>query len=604
MTHQIRENGYISITQMLKSHSVNHADQVAVRQKKHGIWQELTWKQYYDEIQFVGAGLLHLGINPDENIGIISENCEEWILAQFGVNYVNAVACGLYPTSPSNEILHLLTSSECRMVFCEDQEQLDKVLEIRDQLPLIRNIIVFDPKGLNAYDIDELITLDELKTLGRKKLSTEPDVIEEFHNKQTPESTALMVFTSGSTGLPKAAMISYQNIWEQMALLTDTLQSESGHNVLSYLPLCHVAEQAFSNMNAIASRMTVNFGESLRTIRTDLQEIAPHLFFGVPRIWEKMQAEITVLSSRAGPIRRALINRAMKSAQKRGETPVEHWTLVQRLKFQAWYWAIYRYLLNYLGLRKCKLAMTAAAPISPYLLAQLRGMGIPLVEIFGMTETTGAATIQPVGYNSQGRIGHPGSGVECKLASDGELLVKGGIVFKGYFNNQKATTETIQDGWLYTGDIAEQHEDGSFTIVDRKKDIMINAAGKNLSPSIIENTVKSSPYIKECICIGDTRKYVVALLQIDFDTVTTWAEEKQISYTTFKSLAENDQVRSMIEQEVELANAKLARVEQIKSFYLLPKELDHDDGEVTATMKVKRKNILKQYTEEVEALYS
>lgn len=603
MDTQLRQQGFISITHMLEMHSLNFADEVAIRQKKMGIWQEMSWKQYFDHTQQIAAGLISIGINPGDHLGIIAENCEEWILAQLGTNFINAVPCGVYPTSPANEVLHLLTSADCKLVFCEDQEQVDKLLEIKDQLPLIQKIVVFDDKGLNSYRKDNLITLEQLKQMGQQQLKDNPKLVANRHNRQLPDDTALIVFTSGSTGLPKAAMISFNNIWEQMVLLWETIPTKMHQDVLSYLPLCHVAEQAFSTMNAIARRMTVNFGESLRTIRTDLQEIAPQLFFGVPRIWEKMQAEIVVLSSRSGKVRQWLINKALQDAMIRGQKPPGKWSKMQQLQFQFWYWLIYRYLLNYLGLRRCKVAMTAAAPISPYLLHQFRGMGVPLLEIFGMTETTGAATVQPLSLDCTGRIGNPGAGVECKLANDGELLVRGGIIFKGYYDNDSATKESIQDGWLHTGDVATIFDDGSFSIIDRKKDIIINAAGKNLSPSLIENTMKASPYIKECICVGDGQKFVVALIQVDYDTVTTWAEDRQISYTTFKSISENRQIFELIESEVANANSRLARVEQIKKFVLLTKELDHDDGEVTATMKIRRSIISKQYSKEIEALY-
>jgi long-chain acyl-CoA synthetase len=341
----------------------------------------------------------------------------------------------------------------------------------------------------------------------------------------------------------------------------------------------------------------------LRTIRTDLQEISPQMFFGVPRIWEKMQSEITVLGDRTGPIRRWLLHKALKSAQVRGKKPKGQWSGSEKLSYALYRPFVYAPLMSYLGLSRCQIAMTAAAPISPDLLAMFRGMGLPLIEIYGMTETTGAATLQPMDLNCQGRIGRAITGVESRVGEDGELLLRGPIIFKGYYKNDKATAETLQDGWLHTGDVVEEHEDGTLTIVDRKKDIIINAAGKNLSPSVIENTMKASPFIKECIVIGDQRKFLVALIQVDYDTVTTWAERQSLAYTTFKSLSENPKVRELVQTEVDKGNAQLAPVEQIKRFTLLTKELDHDDGEVTATMKVRRSTIAKQYEQQIEALF-
>lgn len=599
-----REQGYISLTQLLQRHAEEFPDDIAMRQKEYGVWQETTWKGYRDKTHAIASGLIELGIQPRDHLGIISENRQEWILTQLGINSAGAVTCGVYPTSPASEVVYLLKSADCKVAFCEDQEQVDKVLQIRDQLPLLEHIVVFDPKGLQGYDASLWMSLDALIELGAETLQKQPDRIPQRLAEQKPDDTALVVFTSGSTGLPKAAMISFENIWAQMALLWDAVPSTAGENVLSYLPLCHVAEQAFSTMNAMARRMVVNFGESLRTIRTDLQEISPQMFFGVPRIWEKMQSELVVLAGRTGKVRRALLLKAMQSASERGKLPPSDWSTNQKLEYNFWRFLVYRPVLGYLGLARCRIAMTAAAPISPGLLALFRGMGVPLVEIWGMTETTGAATMQPVDLRCEGRIGRPINGLEAKVAEDGELLVKGPVVFKGYYKNDDATRETIVDGWLHTGDVAQQHSDQSFTIVDRKKDIIITAGGKNLSPSVIENTMKASPFIKECIIVGDQKKYVVALIQIDYDTVASWAEREDISYTTFKSLAENAQVRELVQQEVDKGNAQLASVEQIKKFHLLTKELDHDDGEVTATMKVRRKKVESQYQDLIEGLYA
>ncbi|MDN3649936.1 AMP-binding protein [Reinekea marina] len=594
---------YYSLTQILQRNAEAYPNEIALRQKKHGIWQQKTWQDFLKVTQSIAAGLIELGGERGCHIGIIAENCEEWVLAQLGINFMSGVVCGVYPTSPSNEVVYLLKSADCTMVFCEDQEQVDKVLMVEDQLPLLKHIIVFDPKGLEKYDHCKLITLDTLQATGAQALQANPNCVNECHEQQGKDDTALIVFTSGSTGLPKAAMISYENIWHEMLVIRDAIDTVPGMNLLSYLPLCHIAEQAMSTLNLLINRVVINFGESLRTIRTDLQEISPDVFFGVPRIWEKMQAEISVLASRSGRLRGWLILRAMGRAAELGEVLPLNWSLSQKLNYAFWNALVYKHLRAYLGLARCRFAMTAAAPISPSLLSQMRGMGIRICEIFGMTETTGAATIQPWHMNSLGRVGQPCTNVECKVIEDGELLVKGGIIFKGYYKNDQATAEAIHDGWLHTGDIAEAHPDGSFSIIDRKKDIMINAAGKNLSPSLIENTVKASTYIKECIVIADQRPYVTALLQIDPDAVPTWAEQNNISYTTFKSLTQSAEVRALIAEEVEKANTQLARVEQIKTFYLLPKELDHDDGEVTATMKVRRKSIAEQYQQEIENLY-
>ncbi|MFC3853888.1 AMP-dependent synthetase/ligase [Salinispirillum marinum] len=602
-TPSLQSSGYISITQLLQQHAEQFPNDIAMRQKRLGIWQETTWHEYRAKTYAIAAGLIELGVQQGEHVGILAENRQEWIVSQLGINSAGAVACGLYPTSPANEVEHLLHSADCTLVFCEDQEQVDKILTIRDRLPLLKTIVVIDPKGLANYDAELWMSLDDIIQRGQHALSDQgEDAVQQRLAQQTPDDTALIVFTSGSTGQPKAAMISYRNLWAEMVVLSTAISAQPGQNVLSYLPLCHIAEQAFSTLNAMAQRMVVNFGESLRTIRTDLQEISPDLFFGVPRIWEKMQSEVLVLAGRSGKLQGWLIQQALRGAQRRGQRPRAQWSWQDRLQHRFWYALIYHHILSYLGLARCHIAFTAAAPISPDLLAFFRGMGLPFAEIWGMTETTGAATMQPLDLNCTGRVGLPLPGVSLSIADDGELLIQGDIVFKGYYRNADATAETLAGGWLHTGDIAEQHADGSATIIDRKKDIMITAGGKNLSPSMIENEVKASAYIKECIVLADQQKYVTALIQINHDTVAHWAERQDIAFTTFRSLAENAAVKALIQSEVDRANQRLAPVEQIKKFTLLNKELDHDDGEVTATMKVKRKMVATRFAAEIAAM--
>jgi long-chain acyl-CoA synthetase len=591
---------------IVSSHAANEPTRVAMRQKDFGIWQEITWSGFEDIMHAVAAGLIELGMQDGEHIGILSENRREWVLAQFGINAAGGVVTGMYPTSPAPEIEHLAGSSDTTMLFIEDQEQLDKVIELRGKLPKLRQLIIFNPKGTVGETELNLKTFDEVIEMGRKALTAGADkTVAARIAGITPERTAMMVFTSGSTGLPKAAEISHHNL-SVAAFLSREIFGEypEGTNVLSYLPLCHIAEQNVTVTNALASKMVMNFGESLRTIIIDLREVAPQIFFGVPRIWEKMRSDLTIQAATAGKIKGPVTLYALKQAERRGAIRRDEWSVQDKIANAFWDWTVYRHIRSYLGLGRVKFAISAAAPISEDLLAFMRGLGINIREAWGMSETTGAATIQPDWGCSEGRVGHFVDGVDYKIAEDGELLVKGGIVFKGYYNRPDATAETIVDGWLHTGDVAEACADGSISLIDRKKDIMINAAGKNLSPSLIENIMKASPFIKECIVIADKRPYVSALVQIDMDPVRLWAESKGIAYTTFRSLAEHPQVVELIDKEVAKQNANLARVEQIKKVHLLSKELDHDDGEVTATMKVRRNKVFELYDGQIEALYA
>jgi long-chain acyl-CoA synthetase len=524
---------------IVSSHAANEPTRVAMRQKDFGIWQEITWSGFEDIMHAVAAGLIELGMQDGEHIGILSENRREWVLAQFGINAAGGVVTGMYPTSPAPEIEHLAGSSDTTMLFIEDQEQLDKVIELRGKLPKLRQLIIFNPKGTVGETELNLKTFDEVIEMGRKALTAGADkTVAARIAGITPERTAMMVFTSGSTGLPKAAEISHHNLSVAASLSREIFgEYPEGTNVLSYLPLCHIAEQNVTVTNALASKMVMNFGESLRTIIIDLREVAPQIFFGVPRIWEKMRSDLTIQAATAGKIKGPVTLYALKQAERRGAIRRDEWSVQDKIANAFWDWTVYRHIRSYLGLGRVKFAISAAAPISEDLLAFMRGLGINIREAWGMSETTGAATIQPDWGCSEGRVGHFVDGVDYKIAEDGELLVKGGIVFKGYYNRPDATAETIVDGWLHTGDVAEACADGSISLIDRKKDIMINAAGKNLSPSLIENIMKASPFIKECIVIADKRPYVSALVQIDMDPVRLWAESKGIAYTTFRSLA-------------------------------------------------------------------
>ena len=378
-------------------------------------------------------------------------------------------------------------------------------------------------------------------------------------------------------------------------------------SLVSYLPLCHMAEQMFSVHIPVATGAVVNFAESLRTVQEDLRELSPHVFFGVPRIWEKFHSSIQTKLREAGGLRMALYRRAMSALEGAGDTPRERWSLVQRATWAVCYVLILRALLNFVGLRRCRVAVSAGAPIAPEILRFFRVLGVPIREAYGLTEASGATTMQPGDASPVGTVGVPYAGVELKLADDGEVLIRGDVVFRGYFKNDEATREAIDaDGWLHTGDVArwDQGAGGAeLRIVDRKKDIMITAGGKNITPSEIENALRFSPFVREAIVIADRRRFVSALIQIDFDSVGHWAESKGLPYTNFRSLVETDDVRALIQREVDTANGKMAQVMQVRKFHLLTKELDHDDGEVTATMKVRRKSIAEKYADVIDSMY-
>jgi len=577
---------------------------VALRQKDFGVWEPVSWSDYERHARHFALGLAALGLPEKGHMAIISENRKEWVFAQIGAGMLGAVTVGIYPTSPAAEIEYLLQTSDASVVVCEDQEQLDKVLEVRGQLPLLRHLVVMDPRGLRRYAVDILTTFEAVTQKGAAYEAAHPALIGERLARQTEDDIALMIFTSGSTGRPKAAMISYGNV-NAMAIGTDTIyRCTPADSTVSYLPLCHVAEQIYSVYLPLLSGAVVNFAESLRTIQTDLREIAPTLFLGVPRIWEKLHASIEIKIREAGGVRRSLYTRAFAAVAPFAAKPRDAWSVSQWLRFRFWYWVVLRALNNFIGLRECRLALSGAAPIAPEMLNFFRVIGVPIREGFGMTETAGVATVQRSAASPVGTVGEPIPGLEARLATDGELLLRGPTIFKGYYRNAAATREVIdKEGWLHTGDVA-QMVGRELRIIDRKKDIMITAGGKNITPSEIENSLKFSAYVKEVIVVADKRNFVAALIQIDFDTVGKWAEEIGLAYTHFRSLAESGQVRELIQSEVDRVNAHMPQVQQVRKFHLLVKELDHDDGEVTATMKVKRRSITNKYSDAIEAMYA
>ena len=600
----------LTLPQMLRQRAQRDAQRVAIRQKDFGIWKPVTWAQYYQRACHFGQGLQQLGLPAGGHVGVIAENRIEWVLAQMGAGLVGGITVGVYPTSPANEVAYVVGHADIDIMVCEDQEQTDKVLEALSELPRLKKIIVMETKGLRSFAPEhrELIaTFDEVERLGAGIHSQAR--IDEVLAKQTLDDIGLMIYTSGSTGKPKGAMISWRNMRGVSPGIIERLRLDAHTTHLSYLPLCHVAEQMLTTFCPIYLGSQVNFGESIRTVQEDLREVAPTMFLGVPRIWEKLHSAISIKMQETGALRRALYQRALADCAPLAEKPRSQWSLGERLRYGAHYWLVLRALQNFIGLREAQVALTGAAPIAPDVVRFFRTLGVPLIEVYGLTESTGMVTGHELDRVSVGTVGIPTQGVQWRIAqgSDddmgGEFQIKGDMVFAGYYKNPEATAQSIQDGWLHTGDVVRL-VDGQIKIVDRLKDIMITAGGKNLTPSEIENTMKASPYIKECVIVAEGRKFVGALVMIDYETVGKWAEARRIAFTHFRSLVETPEVRQLIDAEIASGNAKLAQVAQIRKFHMLTKELDHDDGEVTATMKVRRSSIYKTYANEIEALYS
>ena len=596
----------LTLPQMLRQRAQHDADRVAIRQKDFGIWKPFTWGDYYRRASHFGQGLLELGLPAGGHVGVIAENRIEWVIAQMGAGLAGGITVGVYPTSPTPEVAYVVGHADIDIMVCEDQEQTDKVLEALDQLPRLKKIIVMETKGLRSFAPEQralIVPFAEVEKMGQAVHSQAR--IDELLARQKLDDIGLMIYTSGSTGAPKGAMISWRNMRGVVPGIAERLQLSSGASHLSYLPLCHVAEQMLTTFVPLYLGATVNFGESIRTVQEDLREVAPSMFLGVPRIWEKLHSSITIKMQETGRLRRALYERALAACAPLADKPRQEWSLAERASYGAHYWLILRALQNFIGLRRARVALTGAAPIAPEVVRFFRTLGVPLIEVYGLTESSGMVTGHHLSHVTPGTVGPVTEGVRYRLAPDtGEFQIQGEMVFAGYYKNPEATAQTIQDGWLHTGDVVREEAGGQLKIIDRLKDIMITAGGKNLTPTEIEGAMKASPFIKECIVIADGRKFVSALVQIDLETVGKWAEARRIAFTHFRSLVETPEVRELIEGEIAAGNARLAQVAHIRKFHLLTKELDHDDGEVTATMKVRRSSIYKTYAREIEALYA
>jgi len=582
-----------------------HGDRVALREKDLGIWKRVTWNDYYRHVRDFAMGLKSLGFKAEDKVSILGDNCCEWLYADIAAQSLHGIAVGIYPTDVAEQVKYILKNSDSTVVVARDQEQVDKVLQVKEELPLLKKIIVIDMKGLRRYKDPLVISFDETEKMGRTLQEQMPNFFEESVRSTRDEEVAIIVYTSGTTGDPKGAMISHKGMISMVRGLSQILDFRPSDSVVSVLPLCHIAERMFSLIFPMYVGYTVNFAESVNTLQEDMKEISPAAFLNVPRIWEKMHSNIMIRMQDAFFFKRWVFKAMVPIGERVSHYKLEnkpvplHWRFLYGLA----YLFLFRALKNQLGLLQTRIFVSGAAPLSPDLIKFYHSIGVPVRECYGMTEMSGISFMPKDHEIRVGGVGKPIPGVEFKFGEDGEIFQKGDSVFVGYYGNPKATQETILDGWLHTGDVGQVDEEGILYLTDRKKDIIITAGGKNIAPSEIENKLKFSPFIKEAIVIGDRRKYLSCLIQIDLENVSNWAQNNKIAYTTYKSLATHPEVNKLIGTEVEEVNKHFSRVETIKKFKILEKELDPDDQELTATMKVKRSIIEKKYRAVIDSMY-
>jgi long-chain acyl-CoA synthetase len=502
----------------------------------------------------------------------------------------------------------VVQNSDSKFFFVENEEQLDKWLQFRDNAPALEKVIVWDLEGLRQFKDPMVMTHDELLEVGRQIVENDGDLFEKRMSEVKPEDSAVLVYTSGTTGPPKGAVLTHRNVtWVCQAITEEEVNPVyDTDEVMSFLPLCHVFERLFSVFAHITHGYIVNFIESLDTVADNMKEISPTVGYAVPRVWEKYLSLVYIKMSDATWFKKLIFGIALKIGQKHATLRMHFKPIPSYLEalYRLANLAVFRKLKEKLGFDRMRVAFSGAAPISPDVLHYFQSLGVNLMEGYGQTEGSGVATASRIGKVKFGTVGTPLPEAEVKIAEDGEILVKCPGVFKGYYKNPEATKETIKDGWLYSGDVGEFDEDGYLKITDRKKDIIVTAGGKNITPQYIENKLKFSPYINDSVVIGDKRKFISSLIMIDEDNVVKYAQDNKIQFSTYKDLTQSPEIIVLIRGEVDKVNETLSRVEQIKKFTLVPKKLYEEDGEVTPTMKVKRTFVNEAFSDLIEAMYT
>jgi len=588
------------------SHTVQRfGDRVALRDKDYGIWKEISWNEYGRMVRQACMALISLGVSKGQCVSVLSENNPQWFVTDIGCQSAGGITVGIYPTNAPFEVQYILNHSESLVAMVEDEEQLDKVLEVWDQCPRLAWVVVFDMEGLRHFRHERVMSWDLFMERGRSHEREHPHLYEERIEAVSPEDTAIFIYTSGTTGMPKAAMLSHRNIIWTSETLMKVWQHSEKDEVLSFLPLAHIAERTNSVLGPLRTGTVVSFAESMDTVPEDLREVQPTVYFAVPRFWEKFYSAVFIAMKDAIWIGRVAFARAMQVGRRVAELELSHKPVPVglRLRHLIADRLVLKNIRRSLGMDRSRLLISGGAPVSPEILKFFHGLGIPLREVYGQTEDCGPTSMHQGDDIVIGTVGKPFPGVEVKIAEDGEILVKGPNVFQGYFKNPELTAETIRNGWLHSGDIGEFDPDGNLRITDRKKDIIITSGGKNITPQHIENELKFSPYINDAVIIGDARKYLTALIMLDEETVMKYAQDKRIPFTTYRSLTRAAPILKLIQKEMDQVNRKLARVEQVKKFRLLDIKLTSEDGELTATMKLKRRTISEKYKDLIEEMY-
>jgi long-chain acyl-CoA synthetase len=598
-------HGQDTLPRLFRHVVAERGDRPALREKHLGIWRTISWRQYGESARRVALGLAALGLKPRDVVAIVADNCPEWLYTDLGTMCAGAVTNGIYTTDSARQVEYIVNDSGARFLFVENEEQLDKALEVRTRCPQLVRIVVFDMEGLHGFQDDQVMPFEALLELGARYDREHPGAFDAMIEIARPDDLAILVYTSGTTGPPKGAMLSHRNILFQLGYSDFITTLHEGDQQLSFLPLCHIAERTFTVFNPLKTGATVNFAESIDTVPENIREVAPALFFAVPRIWEKFYSAVALRMREATPIGKLAYRWALGLGMRMAEARIEGRVpaLGLRVLHRAADFLVLDNLRRSIGLHRARGAATGAAPIAPELIRWFMALGIDMREVYGQTENTGLATAMPADRIKLGTVGRARPDTEVRLSPQGEILLKGPHVFLGYYRNPQKTAETVVDGWLHTGDVGEIDADGFVRITDRMKDIIITAGGKNVTPSEIENQLKFSPYISDAVVIGDQRRFLSCLVMIDHETVAQFAQERNVPFTNFASLCRAPEVQDLIWGEIERVNKQLARVETIKKFRLIEQILTAEDEELTPTMKLKRTLVNAKYKAVIDAMY-
>ena len=565
-------------------------DAQALREKSYGIWRAITWRGYRDRVEELCLGLRALGIGRGDIVAIVGDNRPEWVLSELAAQALGAIPLGIYQDSVSEELVVLAEASDAKLLIAEDQEQVDKVLEVRHRLPKLERVIASDPRGMRGYDDPCLMALSELAASGRASKKDDPGRFDALVAETSPDDVALLATTSGTTGTPKLAMLTHHNLVSMAKSLMAVDPLGPGDELVSFLPLAWVGEQMMSVSCALVTGATVNFPEEPETVTEDLREIAPHVMFSPPRIWESLLSEVQMKREDATWLKRRVLDWALDGNHSGVRKSLANLVCL--------YW-----IRDGLGLQRLKHAYTGGAALGPDTLRFFHELGVNLKQIYGQTEVSGISVVHRDGAVKPDTMGEPLPGTELRITEDGEIISRSQAVFAGYYKNDAGTAEVLRDGWLYSGDAGYLDADGQLVVIDRVDDVAHLEDGTAFSPQFVENKLKFSPYVREAVVFGgDGRPFVTALVSIDFQNVGNWAERRQVRFTTFVDLSQQEAVVELLTVEIRRVNEQLPEAMRVKRFLLLHKELDADDAELTRTRKVRRRTVAERYRGLVTAL--